>query len=462
VVAPGLCVERVVTGYNMRRFLAGLAILGAAGVVAVVAVISLAGRDIPEPDVGDLQVARLELPAQENAYAHFLSATDALCWPTNATLVADYLEGKPVEADALAEVLDGNGEAMELIHRGNQCQHCIAPEVNGFDDVLPHLSPWRNLGRVLAAQTRQCRLAGRHAEATESCITLLRFADLIQKDAEGLIHYLVGISILNLGLEQAQDLARETDLPPDVMNLLSSELAELGPLAPGLVRALKVEYRAVANTTDHLSDGEFDLYELSNLGGGEPDPRLKGKRIPRYTFQPNKTKLTFANLYRNMIADVPLAYADMKRADVEEALGLNQSRAGMLLRPNGVGRVLYGLLVPATDRLLEHKCRAECALSATRLMVACQQYRHREGVFPDRLEALVPDFLPALPVDPFDGRAFRYDPSRGIIYSVGLDLRDSGGSTALPPGVHEDTPSKQRWKAEDVVFGITPAPARGR
>lgn len=176
----------------MNKVLTGLAILGAAGVVAVVAVISMAGRDIPEPDVGDLQVERLELPAQENAYTHFLSATDALCWPTNSTLVADYLEGKPVEADALAEILDGNREVLELIRRGNQCLRCIAPEVKGFDDVLPHLSPWRNMGRVLAAQTRQSRLAGRYAEATESCITLLRFSDLIQKDAEGIIHYLGG------------------------------------------------------------------------------------------------------------------------------------------------------------------------------------------------------------------------------------------------------------------------------
>lgn len=446
----------------MKRFLAGLAILGGVGVVAVVAVISMAGRDIPEPDVSDMMVERLELPAEDNAFTHFLSAADALCWPTNATLVADYLEGKPVEADALAEILDGNGEVRELIRRGNQCLRCIAPEVKGFDDVLPHLSPWRNMGRVLAAQTRQSRLAGRYAEATESCITLLRFSDLIQKDAEGIVHYLVGLSILNIGLEQAQDLARDNDMPLDAMNRLSSALAELGPFAPGLVRAIKVEYRAVAHTTDRLGAGEFDWSQLSNLSGGEPNPRLKGKRIPRYVFQPNRTKLAFANLYRNVIADAPLAYANMKRIDAEEALGLNRSRPNMLLRPNGVGRVLYGLLVPATDRLLEHTCRAECARSATRLVVACQQYRHRGGAYPDRLESLVPDFLPAVPVDPFDGRAFRYDPSRGIVYSVGLDLQDSGGSTNLPPGVSEDNPSKRRWRADDVVFEITPAPARGR
>jgi hypothetical protein len=438
----------------MNKVFAGLAILGAAGVVAVVAVISMAGRDIPEPDVSDLRVERIELPVEDNAFTHFMSAADAHYWPTNSTVVTDYLEGKPVEADALVDVLVTNRDAQELILRGNQCPRCIAPEVNGFDDVLPHLGPWRNMGRVLAAQTRASRRAGRYADATETCITLLRFGHLIQKDAEGIIHYLVGLSILNIGLEQAQDLVRGKDMPLDERNRLSSALAEIGPLAPGLVRALKVEYRAVANTTDQIGDGRLGLYELSNLGGGEPHPWLKGKRIPRYVFQPNVTKRTFANLYRNVMADASLAYADMRRIDVEETLGLRESRVNMLVRPNSVGRILYGLLVPATDRLLEHTCRAECVLSATRLIVACHQYRRAEGAFPGRLELLVPAYLPSVPVDPFDGRAFRYDPSKGIVYAVGMDLQDSGGSTNVPAHVLEENPAKRRWKAEDAVFEL--------
>ena len=47
------------------------------------------GRDISAPDTRDLVVERLRLLAEENAYTHFMDATDVFCWPTNASFVSD-------------------------------------------------------------------------------------------------------------------------------------------------------------------------------------------------------------------------------------------------------------------------------------------------------------------------------------------------------------------------------------
>ena len=49
---------------------------------------------------------------------------------------------------------------------------------------------------------------------------------------------------------------------------------------------------------------------------------------------------------------------------------------------------------------------------------------------PARLEDLVPEFMPAVPVDPFDGKPMKMAamPGGGIgIYSVGADFKDDGG-----------------------------------
>lgn len=438
----------------MKKVLIGLAIFILAGITVVVTVLSLAGRDRPPPDVADLKVERIALPPEDNAYTFFVAATNTFYWPTNATLITDYLDGKTVDAGALADVLDQNTQMIESINRGTACKTCLAPEVTGFDTLLPHLSPWRNMGRVLAAKTRHTRLAGRYVQATESCIILLRFADLVQRDPECLIQYLVGIAIMDVGLSQAQELARDNNMPPVELTRLSAALAELSPSAPGLVRAIKVEYKVVANTTDQFRDGKFGMTELAGLSGDKPHPLLKGRRMPGYIFQPNATKETFANLYRNMIADAPLPFAEMKRIDVEKALGLKASRAEMLLRPNAVGRILYALLVPAMDNLLERRCRADCGVAATRIIGACHQYRNTSTRFPDDLEALVPEYLPGIPADPYDGKPFRYVASKKIVYSVGKDLRDSGGSTNAPPDAQEDSLSKRRWKADDVVYEI--------
>jgi hypothetical protein len=108
----------------------------------------------------------------------------------------------------------------------------------------------------------------------------------------------------------------------------------------------------------------------------------------------------------------------------------------------------------AMDNLLERRCRNDCGVGATRLLVACHQYRNTETRFPDNFGALVPAYLPVIPVDPYDGNPFRYDTTRKIVYSVGKDLQDSGGSTSVPPDAEEDSLPKRRWKAVDVVYEI--------
>jgi hypothetical protein len=210
----------------------------------------------------------------------------------------------------------------------------------------------------------------------------------------------------------------------------------------------------VANTIDDLGNGSFSMDDLSSLSGSDPPSILKGKRIPGYFFQPNRTKLTFANLYRDMITNAPLYYAEMNLYDVEDVLGLGESKLKLLPRPNAVGKILYAMLIPALDSLLERKCRAECDVAATRILVGIHDYRKDTGVFPEKIQDLVPEFIDAVPADPYDGQQFRYDPQNRIVYSVGKDRKDSGGLSVLLSGSESDSVRRKRWNSEDVVYKI--------
>ena len=161
----------------------------------------------------------------------------------------------------------------------------------------------------------------------------------------------------------------------------------------------------------------------------------------------------FASVYREVIGMAPTSYGRMHHFDIEEELGLKKGRIRWVFRPNAVGRILCGMIAPAITPLMERKCRIECSLGATRLIVACQSYEKREGVLPSSLQVLVPVYLQVIPPDPYDGSPFRYDRDRGIVYSVGKDLKDSGGSLDVQ-GHAEDLPSRRRWITEDVVFYI--------
>ncbi|NQT17529.1 MAG: hypothetical protein HQ582_32540 [Planctomycetes bacterium] len=62
--------------------------------------------------------------------------------------------------------------------------------------------------------------------------------------------------------------------------------------------------------------------------------------------------------------------------------------------------------------------------------IAVELYRRQHGKLPERLEELVPDFLPQVPTDPFDGQPLRYvvREEEYVIYSVGTDRVDNGGT----------------------------------
>lgn len=93
-------------------------------------------------------------------------------------------------------------------------------------------------------------------------------------------------------------------------------------------------------------------------------------------------------------------------------------------------------------------------MAGTRLVVAIQLFRREKGALPADLVVLEPRYLSAVPADPFDGKAFRYLPTKGIVYSVGKDLVDAGGSTLVMSQDTGDNVHQQRWQAEDAVFGI--------
>jgi len=66
---------------------------------------------------------------------------------------------------------------------------------------------------------------------------------------------------------------------------------------------------------------------------------------------------------------------------------------------------------------------------ATRSGLACKIYKNRTGHYPENLEALVPDILPEVPIDPFTGKPIVYKMQNGelLIYSLGSNQKDDGG-----------------------------------
>jgi hypothetical protein len=431
-------------------------------VLGITSLYFYASRDIPPPDVSDLVLERLIIPPEKNAFTYFNAATNSFYWPTNSLSVSDYLKGAPVDEALIRDLIDRNEETIRLINGGIQCDICLVPEVNGFDDVFPYLSKWMKTAKMLSVKIRHDRLAGNFVEATDTCITLLRFGNLIQKDPESLVHYLVGVGVLNIGLKQAQDLACDQTIPLEDLIRLSGTLTLFGSFDSGLIRSLKRENTIYAHHLDLIRPSTSYRDMVAQFNGNNLTSSSKGKKLPGYFFQLNRTKLIFANFCRDRIKNAPLHFANMKRLDIDAELGLNKSKIWLIIRPNPIGKILCALMAPAIDGIFETKCKAECNVYATRLLVALNAYQKMEGQLPDNLQALVPVYLPSVLNDSFDGKPFRFSPARRIIYSVGKDLKDSGGSSLIPPDKLAGFSSQDRWDTEDAVFQIDPGAFRNR
>jgi len=95
--------------------------------------------------------------------------------------------------------------------------------------------------------------------------------------------------------------------------------------------------------------------------------------------------------------------------------------------------------------------RCETLRRLTFTAIALERYRLRHGRPPNDLAALVPDFLPAVPIDLMSGRPLAYLLTAGgasTLYSVGEDGRDDGGdSTSLAATNRFDL-----WSGKDAVW----------
>jgi hypothetical protein len=91
-------------------------------------------------------------------------------------------------------------------------------------------------------------------------------------------------------------------------------------------------------------------------------------------------------------------------------------------------RLLEGLL-PQLGSLFMKEATLEAMMLATRSGLACKIYKNHTGHYPENLEALVPDILPEVPIDPFTGKALIYKIQNGelLIYSLGSNQKDDGG-----------------------------------
>jgi hypothetical protein len=99
------------------------------------------------------------------------------------------------------------------------------------------------------------------------------------------------------------------------------------------------------------------------------------------------------------------------------------------IKSNKSSNPLVAMLLPATSKVAEACRRKTAYVVAMRGLIAVERYRMKHKKWPAKLADVVPEFLKAVPLDPFDGKPIRMVRVADgvIVYSVGYDGVDDGG-----------------------------------
>lgn len=151
-------------------------------------------RDDPPPEDADLEVERPDIPSKQNAWTHFQEAGRKIVeesWDTMKVLQL-IEEGEEWDRESVGRLLEKNAEVFRTWRKGLSCSTCVRPEPQDWEKAwMPSLGEYRLLARMAAVRASYLHDQGRHGEAFDECLRIVRFGHLVQ-NARGGHHRLPG------------------------------------------------------------------------------------------------------------------------------------------------------------------------------------------------------------------------------------------------------------------------------
>lgn len=313
--------------------------------------------------------------------------------------------------------------ALDLIEQANTMPECnwgLRYE-DTFQMLLPHLPGVRDAAKALLVRARLRYVTGDWPGAVTDVQGVVRLAERIESDRI-LISELVQYATISICVSAVKQMSTAEPLGADAAMQLCDSLAQLESLID-VAEALGMETASAYSLSERLQASPDFLKECIDSAPSE------------YWFLPYFVSYPFRPLYRLDQAYIVRYerelvelgqkpyYTVRDRLNAWDAEVESRSRVFMLTR----------LLVPVLSRMHSGAAKAHAEVHTTRLGLALEACRDRTGSYPDSIEALVPDVLPELPVDPFTGKNFLYRlaDKEVLIYSVGKNGVDDGGLTEV-------------------------------
>jgi hypothetical protein len=346
---------------------------------------------------------------------------------------------------AVAEKLVvANQSVLDNIRKANQRPAFATPDVHGDPIKIPIYGKIFDATRLLVIESRLAVQEMDFDKAIASAGEALMFSSRIKSDESGyLISFMIGnamegivigwihemISGHQLSSQQYQETMLLLKKIPDYRhdnfeNVFASEFRFGKDLMENVTRQSISErfesfrgMRDVADDNEKTSIGELAYMFLTSM-------------LPEFYVHQNRimsksavSMAEMASLAREYCNHIPIPVNDPGNAEYGNYFTWND-----LITPNAQG-IIWHQESELYATYFARRCLSHVYLDAVKTAVAIKAYeKQHAGVLPEKLDALVPNYLENLPIDYFDGETLRYSPEKQWLYSVGADYKDDGGS----------------------------------
>jgi len=316
---------------------------------------------------------------------------------------------------------------------------------NPLKTLLPHLSGLRTKSKLARLDGILHLVDNRPERAVGDFELQCRIAGTLF-DEPTLISRLVQIAIEFQACQTVEDIFRVGQVDDKTLAGITDELTALKN--SGTMRwALLGERAFFIQTCDALADGRLALPDVeTTIVSREGDVPLRSlQRVPLFLVRSNQLRGAEMHTWLIDAADDP----DKMRAAA--------ARIDAEISKLSWTQMLVKILMPSLSRSVVLNTKITAQLECTLAGLAAERFRLATGQLPKSLEELVPQYLPGIPNDPFDGKSLRFTTTADgiVIYSIDENQVDDGGD------VPQRLPMKDRKRVLDLGFQLFRLDRRG-
>lgn len=382
----------------------------------------------------EIEAVRPDVPSEQNGAAVVSRNLEAISGATGERVLDDVFvfgaDGR--ESDFFTGIVRAGIEpSRELLDRNRRLLDELAAlvdrpvgrfefahQANPLATLLPHLAPLRTAAKLQAVDGMVRLIDNDTDGAIDTVVIRFSLAGTLQNEPT-IISRLVQIAIQAQAVQGIEQILRVAELNVVQLSRLDEQVNR-ALAGQSMTWALWGERAFGIETLEAVATGTISLNSIQTMAGSPG--AIPTFWLPTWLVRDNQLKA--AQMYGCLVdaADDPdaLRAAAQKMEAVAPALPLKYA--------------LIRILMPSLSRAVQLHVRITAHLRAARAALAAERFRLDAGRLPESLDELVPRYLEAVPIDPFDGGPLRLVTTADgiVVYSIGEDGVDDGGIVQRP------------------------------